>query len=95
MKRTIQQQAESRFKGDYTGGYDFYPWLWYMKKVKMFMAIAMVAIFVFLRLSLRIKGFVADYYFQSGISWFALLAALVIAFMTIREYKHLRKGVSD
>jgi len=90
-KRTEKEIEESIKKKDYTGGYEFLPWLWYMRR--------MYVVGFFGNLAAGIYGFVS--FFQEG-DWvslgvgifFGLFAAPLIAYMLIKDYNESKKGNS-
>jgi len=95
-KRTKEEIDEAVKNGDYTGGYSWWPWLWYMRK--------MYVVGFLGNLAGGIAGFVT--YFQDGgfVSgdpvglgvgiFFGVLAAPLIGFLIRRDFKESKKGIT-
>jgi hypothetical protein len=91
-KRTKQQIDQAVDNKDYTGGYEFFPWIWHMRK---FLVVAF-----FLNIFLGFKCFQA--YPEYGYETPTLIAAIffgigvpaIIAGLLIREFREKKKGIS-
>lgn len=90
-KRTKSQIDASTTLGDYTGGYEFLPWLLYMRLG--------FTVGFFANLAGGIAGFVI--FFQEydwiglGVGcFFGVIATSLIALSLIRDYKESKKGIS-
>jgi len=90
-KRTQTEIDQAVAKKDYTGGYEWWPWLWYMRK--------MYVVGFLGNLAFGITGFTL--FAQDG-EWvsfgvgcfFGLFAAPLIGYMIRRDYKESKKGIS-
>ena len=88
-KRTPAQIAQSVKDKDYTGGYKFFPWLIYMQKGYLLGFLG--------NFGLGLAAMIATWgesvmFIGAG---FAFIAAPLIAFMTIRTYRQMKKGISS
>ncbi len=90
-KRTEAEIDESVAKKDYTGGYEWWPWLWYMRK--------MYVLGFLVNLSFGIAGFTI---FTQDSEWtsfgigcfFGLFTSPLIGFLIRRDFKESKKGIS-
>lgn len=75
---------------DFTGGYEFWPWLIYMRKGYLlgFALNAGIGIGSF------ITGDYSDWITWAVFGFFGLFAPGLIGYMLRREYKDLKKGIS-
>lgn len=75
---------------DYTGGYEFYPWLWHMRK--------MYLLGFFGNMSIGIGSLVSSWPDPIGIGlgiFFGVFAPCLIGFLLRRDYKRLKVGQSS
>jgi hypothetical protein len=90
-KRTASEIDEAVTNGDYTGGYDFLPWVWYMRKFLLFtfflnMFMGYKAYEGYLEVNETI-GLVAAIFFGIGVP--GLIGGLLF-----REHREKKKGIS-
>lgn len=92
-KRTYIEVQEATRNGDYTGGYNFFPWLIHMRKFMVFA--------FFLNIFFGYKAL--EGYFDNGLEIVTLLVSLffgvavpsLIAVLLLREYKEKKQGISS
>jgi len=90
-KRTNAEIDESVRQGDYTGGYEWWPWLLYMRK--------MYVVGFLGNLAGGIAGFTiflqeSDYVGLGVGIFFGLFAAPLIGFLIRRDFNESKKGIS-
>jgi hypothetical protein len=90
-KRTQQEINQALEKKDLTGGYEFLPWVWYMRK---FMALAF-----FLNGFMGWQGYKAYLEYGEAIAliatfFFGICVTSFIGFMLYREHRDKKKGIS-
>jgi len=93
-KRTKEQIDYSTDRlNDYTGGYEWWPWLWYMRKGYL--------LGFFGNLALGWAGGISammddpsDWISYAVIAFFGIFAPTLIAFLLRRDYKEGQKGIS-
>jgi hypothetical protein len=88
-KSEIDEAVSNR---DLTGGYNFLPWLWYMRKF--------LVIVIMLDLFIGYKLFKTYNEYQETITglsaiFFGLIGPAAIMTLLVREYKNKKKGISQ
>ena len=93
-KRTLNQQAESVNNGDYTGGYDYIPWIWFEKegRTKAILATILFGVGVVLECSLA-SSFSPTAQIIAGIG--AMCGGIFLHLWTYRQFKQMKKGISS
>lgn len=96
-KRTDFEVQKSIAKGDLTGGYSFLPWLIYVDKNWIRIAIGLILILTgcFLLTPKGMEQSFVSYKTQSIIAYTCIAAGIFIMAWTIRMYNRLKKGISD
>jgi len=90
-KRSNKQIDDSVYKGDFTGGYEFFPWLWYMRKFYV------LAFFLNIFMGYQAtKGYFeyAEIIALIAGAFFGLVVPGIIAYLLVREYKEKKRGIS-
>jgi hypothetical protein len=90
-KRTSLEIEESVDKRDFTGGYDFLPWVWYMRKFMIFA--------FFLNVFIGYKAYEEYLAIEGSIIlvasiFFGIAIPSLIGGLLIREHKEKKKGIS-
>jgi len=90
-KRSSKQIDNSVSDGDLTGGYEFFPWLWYMRK---FYVLAF-----FLNIFMGYQATKGYFEYEETIAliaglFFGLAVPSIIAYLLVREHKEKKKGIS-
>lgn len=95
-KRSAQEIKESVKANDYTGGYKFWPWLWYMRK--------MYVLGFLLNLTLGWEGGISSFdpaaendawIGYTVIGFFGVFAPTLIGYMLRKDYNNLKVGKSS
>lgn len=90
-KRTIEQLEYSVNQKDFTGGYNFIAWLIWVEQIKglapILLSIAAIGCFLTLEQSYNMVV-----QFAVGIG--CIVASGAIIYLTIKQYKELKKGIS-
>ena len=94
-KRTQEEINYSTDKlKDYTGGYEFFPWLWFMRKLYLLGFFGNMALGWCGGMS-GILNDPKDWVGYAIIGFFGVLAPALIGYMLRRDYKMLQKGQSS
>lgn len=90
-KRTESEIEKSESKGDYTGGYEFGPWLLWMRKMYV---LGCLANFAFSIVGWKIFLTEGDYV-GLGVGIFFLLSTTLIGYKIRKDYTNSKKGISE
>lgn len=90
-KRTIEELRDAVSRKDYTGGYNFIAWLIWIENIK---AITILALFIasigcFSSLSVSY-----DVGAQLGVGIGAFVSSAFLGYLTRKQYKDLKNGIS-
>lgn len=89
-KRSSKQINTSVSDGDFTGGYEFLPWVWYMRKGLFFSILLNVFIgYQCLKYYLEHKELAG---LLSG-GFFVLIIPTIISYLLFREHKEKKRGI--
>lgn len=92
-KRTYLEVQKATQEGDYTGGYEFFPWLIHMRKFMVFA--------FFLNIFFGYKAL--EGYYENGEEIITLITAIffgigvpsLISVLLFKEYKEKKQGISS
>lgn len=93
LKRTPEQIQKSKAEKDFTGGYNFLPWLYFEEKIK---ALAIIVFFV-LSIMLPMPFCIQNSFnplFQYITSPICMATSLFIYYKTKKQYKQMKNGIS-
>ena len=98
-KKTEQEKNEARKRNDYTNGYEFWPWLWYMRKWYCFAFLLNlgggIACFTVFFKEVSKYGFEGDVWVGLAAGcFFGILIPIIIRFLLRRDYKEGKQGIS-
>ena len=90
-KRSNKQIDDSVSEGDFTGGYEFFPWLWYMRK---FYVLAF-----FLNIFMGYQAAKGYFEYEDVVAliagaFFGLVVPSIIGYLLVRDYKEKKRGIS-
>jgi hypothetical protein len=92
-KRTNDEIETSVRAGDYTGGYEFWPWLFYMRKMYVVGFFANLSSGWIGGLSM-VTSDPSEWVGYGVIGFFGVLAPILIAYMLRKDYAMSKKGKS-
>lgn len=91
-KRTPQQIQEAVNNKDFTGGYNYWPWLWFVEKVKLAVFIVL-PIFGICCLIFTEKSY--NILVQNCVGFAAIIVGICIFALTKKQYKQQKNGISS
>lgn len=91
-KRTPQQIDDAVESGDYTGGYEFLPWMWYMRRRLVIIILFDFVVEFFCWKDYRVSGDVSLLLFGIFFGW---VVPGIILGLSWREFTKKKKGISQ
>jgi hypothetical protein len=92
-KRTKSEIDLAVSKKDYTGGYEWWPWLWYMRKGHMLGFFGNLLLGWIGGVSAAIDE-PSDWIAYAVIGFFGIFAPVTIGYLLRRDYRESKKGIS-
>jgi len=94
-KKTQQECDEAESRKDYTCGYEFLPWLWWMRRMYLLGFFGNLALGWFGGItSFNPNNENPDWMGYSIIGFFGVSVPVLIGYLLRRDYKNLQKGIS-
>jgi hypothetical protein len=87
-KKTKQEFDQANDKKDYTGGYEFLPWVWYLRKPLIF------AFFLNIFFGYKALDYGKETVTLIAAIFFGIAVPAIIGGMLFREWKHKKKGIN-
>lgn len=90
-KRTVEELRDAVTRKDYTGGYDFIPWLIWIENIK---AITIIGLFIASLGCFFSLGASYNVVVQLCVGIGAFAASIFLGYLTVKQYKDLKNGIS-